>query len=157
MPQMRQLLEEHPFFAGLGDAALDLVAGCATNVHVDAGDYLFRLGDPADRFYVVRRGRVALELHVPGGGQRVLDTVEDGQVLGWSWLVPPHVWFLDARAAQPTSAIALDGVCLRGKCDDDPALGYALMQRVAQVMYERLQSARVRLLDLYGGGRVADE
>jgi CRP-like cAMP-binding protein len=152
---LRQLLGEHPFFAGLGDEALDLVAGCASNVHVDAGDYLFHLGDPADRFFVVRRGRVALELHVPGAGQRVLDTVEDGQVLGWSWLVPPYQWFLDARATQPTSVIALDGVCLRGKCDADPALGYALMQRVAQVMYQRLQSTRVRLLDLYGGGRAA--
>jgi CRP-like cAMP-binding protein len=156
MREMRQLLEGHPFFAGLGEEALDLIAGCAINTHFEPGSYLFRTGEPADRFYVVRRGRVSLELHAPSGGTRVLDTVEDGQVLGWSWLVPPHVWFLDARAAQPTSAIALDGVCLRGKCDADPVLGYALMQRVAQVMYERLQSARVRLLDLYGGGRVAD-
>jgi CRP-like cAMP-binding protein len=150
---MRQLLEGHPFFAGLDDDALELLAGCATNVHFAPDEYLFRLGDPADRFYLVRSGRVALELHVPTAGQRVLDTLDEGQVVGWSWLVPPHRWFMDARATQPTSAIALDGVCLRGKCDADPALGYALMQRVTQVMYQRLQSARVRLLDLYGGGR----
>lgn len=155
MRELPQLLREHPFFAGLSDEALALMAGCATNVHVDAGAYLFRVGEPADHFYVVRRGRVALELHVPGAGQRVLDTVEDGQVLGWSWLVPPYQRFFDARATQPTSVIALDGVCLRGKCDADPALGYALMQRVAQVMYHRLQSTQVRLLDLYGGGRAA--
>ena len=155
MRTMKELLEAHPFFAGLGDEAIDLVVGCATNVHFDPDEYLFRLGDPADCFYVVRHGRVALELHVPGSGQQVVDTVEEDQVLGWSWLVPPHRWFLDARAVMPTSAISLDGVCLRGKCDEDPALGYAFMQRVAHVMYERLQSARVRLLDLYGGGRAA--
>lgn len=153
MRTMKALLEAHPFFAGLDDEAIELVVGCATNVHFNPDQYLFRVGDPADRFYVVRRGRVALELHVPGRGQQVVDTVEDDQVLGWSWLVPPYQVFLDARAVSATSAIALDGVCLRGKCDEDPALGYAFMQRVAHVMYERLQSSRVRLLDLYGGGR----
>ena len=156
MRTMKELLEAHPFFAGLDDEAIELVVGCATNVHFDPDEYLFRLGDPADRFYVVRHGRVALELHVPGSGQQVVDTVEEDQVLGWSWLVPPHHRFLDARAVVPSSAISLDGVCIRTKCDDDPVLGYAFMQRVAQVMYQRLQSARVRLLDLYGGGRAAE-
>jgi CRP/FNR family transcriptional regulator, cyclic AMP receptor protein len=70
--------------------------------------------------------------------------------VGWSWLVPPYRWVFDARAVAPTSAMAFDAVCLRGKCDADPALGFDLMQRVARVMYERLQAARVRLLDLYG-------
>lgn len=154
MQTMKQLLAAHPFFAGLGDDALAMMAGCATNVHVPAGEYLFRLGEPADRFFVVRHGRVALELHAPGAGPLVLETVDDGEVLGWSWLVPPHRWFLDARAAAPTSLVSLDGGCLRTKCDEDPALGYALMQRVSQVMLARLQSARMRLLDLYGGSRV---
>jgi CRP-like cAMP-binding protein len=153
MQSMQQLLQGHPFFSGLDGDALELVAGCAINVHFAPDEYLFRLGDPADRFFVVRQGRVALELHVPGKGQRVVDTVEEGQVLGWSWLVPPHRWFLDARAVTHTSAVSIDGVCLRDKCDEDPALGYAFMQRVAHVMYHRLQSSRVRLLDLYGGGR----
>ena len=157
MQNMRQLLGAHPFFEGLDEDALDLISGCATNVHVRPDQFLFRLGEPADRFFVVRHGRVALELHSPGTGVHVLDTVEDGDVLGWSWLVPPHRWFLDARAVAPTSLISIDGVCLRGKCDEDPALGYALLQRVAHVMYERLQSSRVRLLDLYGGDRAATQ
>jgi CRP-like cAMP-binding protein len=147
---MDELLRNHPFFAGLSDDALQLIAGCASNVHVAQDHFLFRLGDPADRFFVVRHGRVALELHAPGRGVHVLDTVEDGQVLGWSWLVPPYKWFLDARAVAPTSVVSIDGLCLRRKCDEDPELGYALLQRVTHVMYERLQSARVRLLDLYG-------
>jgi CRP-like cAMP-binding protein len=155
MQTMEELLGHHPFFAGLDRDALALIAGCATNVHFRDDEYLFHDGDPADRFYVVRHGRVALELRAPGTGYHVLDTVEDGDVLGWSWLVPPYRWFLDAKAVTPTSAISIDGVCLRGKCDEDPELGYALLQRVAHVMYERLQSSRVRLLDLYGGGRAA--
>ena len=154
MQTMRQELAGQPFFVGLDEAALDLIAGCATNLHVHPGTYLFREGEPADTFYVVRRGRVALEVHEPAGGARLLDTVEDGEELGWSWLVPPHRWFLDARAIDEASLISIDGKCLRGKCDEDPVLGYALMQRVARVMYHRLQSARVRLLDVYGASRV---
>ena len=150
MRTIAEELPEHPFFAGLDSAALELMAGCAVHVHFAPGERLFREGEPADRFYVVRRGRVAVEVHAPTGGI-VLDTVEDGDVVGWSWLLPPYRWLFDARAVTPTSALALDAVCLRGKCDTDPALGYALMQRVSGVMYERLQASRIRLLDLYGG------
>ena len=80
----------------------------------------------------------------------VVDTAHADDVVGWSWLVPPYRWLFDARATEETSAIAFDGACLRGKCEADPAIGYALLQRVVQVMSARLQSARVRLLDLYG-------
>ena len=77
----------------------------------------------------------------------------EGDVVGWSWLIPPYRWTFDARATQDTSAIAFDGVCLRGKCESDATLGYAMLQRVVQVMSARLHSARVRLLDLYGARR----
>jgi CRP/FNR family cyclic AMP-dependent transcriptional regulator len=150
MRTIDQLLEEHPFFAGLGPDLITLATGCAQIVHFDAGAKLFRTGDAADHFYVIRSGRVALELVAPGRDPLVVDTVDAGEVLGWSWLVPPYTWFCDGRAAAPTSVVALDGACLRSKCDADPALGYRLLQRVAHVMYERLNSSRVRLLDLYG-------
>ncbi|MGZ4592783.1 MAG: cyclic nucleotide-binding domain-containing protein [Actinomycetes bacterium] len=150
MQTMDEMLAGQPFFTGLDESVIRLIAGCATNVHVEAGAYIFREGEDADRFFVVRRGRVALELREPGGKVHLLDTVEEGEVLGWSWLVPPYRWFLDARAVDTVSAVSIDGTCLRGKCDEDPALGYALLQRVARVMYDRLQSTRVRLLDLYG-------
>lgn len=91
-----------------------------------------------------------MEVHAPGGGDHLIDTVEAGDVVGWSWLVPPYHWFFDARAVGDVSVVSLDATCIRAKCDEDPRLGYALMQRVAQVMYQRLQATRVRLLDLYG-------
>jgi CRP-like cAMP-binding protein len=114
---------------------------------------LFREGDPADAFYVVRRGRVALELFVPNRGALTVETIEPGEVVGWSWLFPPHRWHFDGRAAEPVRAIAVDGACLRGKCDADPALGYDLIGRFSQVMLERLQATRLRLADLYGAPR----
>jgi CRP/FNR family cyclic AMP-dependent transcriptional regulator len=136
-----ELIAHAPVFAGLGSEDLTLIAGCAQNVGFDDGELLFREGEPADTFYVVRRGRVSLELHTP----------ERGGLVGWSWLFEPYVWHFDARAAGPLRAIAFDGACLRGKCDDDKELGYELMKRFAQVMIDRLQHARVRLLDVYGG------
>lgn len=145
-------LPEHPFFAGLDPATLDLAAGCATNVHFRAGSYLFCEGDPADVFYVLRHGRVSVQMRTPTQ-DAVLDTAHDGDVVGWSWLVAPYRWTFDARATESTSATAFDGACLRGKCEGDAALGYALLQRVVQVMSGRLHSARVRLLDLYGAKR----
>jgi CRP-like cAMP-binding protein len=150
MHPIADTLPDSPFFAGLSPEALALIAGCGHNIALETGEFLFREGEPADWFYLVRRGRVALELHGPGSGTIGLDTVEPGEVAGWSWLVPPHRWFFDARAVEPTGAVAFDGKCLRDKYDQDTDLGYALMQRVAHVMFGRLVAARLRLLDLYG-------
>ena len=144
------LLGDHPFLAGLDTSALELIAACAVNVHSRPGEYLFREGEPADRFYLVRRGQVTLEVHQPAGGGHIVDSIHDGEVLGWSWLLPPYRTLFDARAVGHVSAVSIDGACLRGKCDDDDALGYALMRRVAQVVHRRLQATQVRLLDLYG-------
>jgi CRP-like cAMP-binding protein len=142
-----------PLLAGLVRAELELLAGCARNVHFDAGEQIFREGEPADAFWVIRHGRVALEAHVPARGPLTIETLEPGEVLGWSWLFPPYRWHFDARALSGVRATAFDGACLRGKCSDDPALGYDLMQRFARVMMERLQATRLRLLDVYGDGR----
>lgn len=150
MQTIAELLGKHPFFAGLGADAMELVAGCAVNVHFAEGDYIFAAGAPASRFYVIRHGRVALDIYSPGRGRLVIDTMDAGEVLGWSWLVPPYQYFADARAVTPVSATALDGACLRGKCEADAELGYQLLKRVTAVMYQRLQSSRIRLLDLYG-------
>lgn len=151
MQTIAQYLPEHPFFAGLDPALLELAAGCAVNVHFRPGELLFREGEPADRFYVLRRGRVSIGLRTPTQDV-VLDTAHDGDVVGWSWLVPPYRWTFDARATEDTAAIAFDATCLRRTCEADAAVGYALLQRVVQVMSGRLHSARVRLLDLYGSG-----
>ena len=153
MKDIAALLTEQPFFAGLEEADLRLLAGCAANEHVREGTLLFREGKRADRFYLVRKGRIALEVLVPGRGRTVVDTLDAGEVVGWSWLVPPYRWSFDGRAVAESSLVAFDGACLRGKCDADPRLGYALMQRVSHEMFDELRAARVRLADLYGRPR----
>jgi len=152
MQGIEGLLAEVPVFGGLGARDLETVAGCGRNVRFEAGEQLFREGDAADTFYVVRHGSVALETFVPARGPMMIETIEAGEVIGWSWLFPPYRWHFDARALTQVRATAFDGACLRGKCDADPALGYALMSRFAQVLIERLQWTRLRLLDLYGDG-----
>ena len=150
MQTIDQLLAEAPSFKGMPEEHLALIAGCAQNRTFEDGSYLIREGDAADAFYVIRLGRVALELFVPQRGAITIETIDDGGLVGWSWLVPPFRVELDARALGNVHTIAFDAACLRGKADEDPALGYELMRRFIPVIVERLQATRVRLLDVYG-------
>jgi CRP-like cAMP-binding protein len=150
MRAMDAMLADVPLLAGLEPESLALIAGCASNVRFAEGEVLFREGDEANVFYVIRHGAVAIELYSPPRGEMTIETISPGEVLGWSWLFPPYRWHFDARALSQVRATAFDGGCLRGKCDDDPAFGYELMKRFAQVMLERLQWTRLRLLDVYG-------
>jgi CRP/FNR family cyclic AMP-dependent transcriptional regulator len=147
---IEQVLTEIPTFAGLDPHHLERIAGCGRNCGFEAGEYLAREGDEANTFYVVRHGRVALELAAPARGPLFIATLGDGAVVGWSWLFAPFRWSFDARALDDTRAIAFDGACLRGKCEDDKELGYALMQRFTGIILDRLQSTRLQLLDVYG-------
>jgi len=150
MQTIDELLRDSPALAGLESSQLEVIAGCATNVHFEPDMTLFREGDPADTFYFVRSGSVALEMFVPARGSLLIETIDEGEVIGWSWLFAPYRWHFDARTLTPVRATGFDGACLRGKCDADPTLGYALMSRFAHLLIERLQATRFRLLDVYG-------
>lgn len=150
MENLERILEEHPFFRGLNSKYIQLIVGCASNVRFDVGEFLFREGEEANQFYIVRPGKVALEIFVPERGPITIETVGEGQILGWSWLIPPHYWHFNARAVELTRAIALDGKCLRNKCEEDHDLGYELLKRFAHIVEMRLQATRFQLLDVYG-------
>jgi CRP/FNR family cyclic AMP-dependent transcriptional regulator len=145
-----ELMEEVPALAGLAPDQRALVAGCGTNAVFADGEYLFHEGDPADTFYAIRRGGVALECRAQGGEPMLIETLAAGDVVGWSWLFPPHRVRFDARAAGDLHVITFDGACLRGKCQEDHDLGFELMERFAAIVIERLQATRLRLLDIYG-------
>jgi len=144
------LLVEVPALEGVEAEHLELIAGCARNAAFHDGEYLEREGDPADTFHVIRHGAVALETYVPQRGALLIETLHEHDLVGWSWLVPPYRTEFDIRAVGAVATIAFDGACLRGKCADDPALGYELLTRFAQVIVRRLQSTRLRLIDVYG-------
>lgn len=150
MKTIAELLPDVDLFTGLEPAQVDLIAGCGRTQVIEPGAYVFREGDEADAFYAIRSGRVALEFTAPGRGPLILETLEAGDVLGWSWLFEPFRVRYDARAVEQVHAIAFDGVCLREKCDRDHDLGYTLVRRFAAVITARLQATRLRLLDVYG-------
>jgi CRP/FNR family transcriptional regulator, cyclic AMP receptor protein len=139
-------------FDGLPHRFREIVAGCARFVRFDADAAIFLEGQPADRFYLLREGRVTLEVFSPERGRIVIQTLGPGDALGWSWLFPPYRWHLDAFARGPVAAIAFDGACLRGKSREDHELGHALVERFASLMLQRLQATRLQLLDVYAHG-----
>jgi CRP/FNR family cyclic AMP-dependent transcriptional regulator len=153
METLERILSEHPFFKGLEEPYLQLLVGCASNVRFNAGEVVFREGEQANKFYLIRQGKVAVEMFAPSRGPIILQTLGEGEVLGWSWLVAPYRWRFDGRAVELTRAIALDGECLRGKCEEDHDLGYELMKRVSLVMEKLVQATRLQLADVYGGSR----
>jgi len=150
---MNELVAAHPFATGLTLDHVALMAGCAKNVTLQPGAMLCVEGSSADTFYLVRRGHVSIEVHQAGHGPIVIETVGPGDVVGWSWLVAPYRCTFDARVLETVGALAIDGACLRSKCLEDPVLGFALLSRVTHELVRRLQSTRVRLLDLYGDPR----
>ena len=149
MQTLEDLIDASPVFAGLDRRLLELIAGCGMNERAPAGAMLFREGEPADRFFLLREGAMALEVSAPGRGALVIGTLEAGDVAGWSWLFAPYRWQFDGRVTEPARLVAFDAVCLRGKCDDDHELGYQLMRRFAATAIDRLQATRLQLLDVY--------
>ena len=149
MRTLEGILAAHPFFSGWEPRYLQLAVGCASNVRFNAGEFVFQEGEEANTFYLIREGRVALEVAFPGRSTVTIQTLDGGEMLGWSWLIPPYHWRFDARAVKTTIAIALDGKCLRRKCEEDHELGYELVKQVVSSLGQRLDATRMRLLDIY--------
>ena len=137
------------FFEGLQPEQMVVLASTAEEVEYGGGVEIFEEGGDANAAYLILEEGVALELHVAHRAHHIVQTLHEGEVLGWSWLIEPHIWKFDARAVTPVRMISIDGKCLRGKCEQDFELGYRLFQRVARLMEARLSATRLQLLDLY--------
>jgi CRP-like cAMP-binding protein len=142
-------LAGHPFLAGLPQSQLGTLAALARPESHDEGFRLFREDAAAEEFWLLRSGRVALDIHVPGRGDVQVETIGGGGVLGWSWLFPPYRWHFGAVTLTPVEAIRFDGAGVRTAMADD-AIGKELAIRFMTVVVDRLQHTRLRLLDLYG-------
>lgn len=145
-----RVLHEHPIFKGLSPDVEEGLAACAKLLSFPAGTYIYREDRPAENFYLIRTGRVALEVYIPGRAPMIIDTLRDGDPLGWSWLIPPYETHFDARALEVTRVICFNAACLRGKMEEQPEFGYALLKRMVPVIASRLAAARRQLIDLYG-------
>jgi CRP/FNR family transcriptional regulator, cyclic AMP receptor protein len=139
-------LSAHPFLHGMPADQLGVLAEAARDVKFPAKHRLFEDGGNANRFWLIQSGHVALDLHVPGEGPVVIESIGMGELLGWSWLVPPYRWAFGAVAATTLEAFEFDAPAVRERCANDPALGYELNQRITRVLAKRLQGTRIRLI-----------
>jgi len=149
METLEPILAKHPFLKGLEPRHLKILVGCASNVRFSAGQFLFHEGEEANEFYMIREGKVAVQIQGAERGPIIVQTIGEGEVLGWGWLIPPYRWRFDGKALELTRAIALDGKCLRTKSEEDHDLGYELLKRFAGIIVQRLEATRLQLLDVY--------
>jgi CRP/FNR family transcriptional regulator, cyclic AMP receptor protein len=153
MNQTYEMLKAHPFLAEAMPHELALLVECGSPVRFAVNDRIFDEGGEARSFWLIGDGRVRLDTMVLGRGPVIVETLGPGTVLGWSWLAPPYRWHFGAQAVEATTAVHMDGPAVRDMCERFPALGYRLMDRFTQVVVDRLQNTRIRLLDLYGTPR----
>jgi len=147
MESLEPILKQHPFFRDLPQKYIDFMLGCTTHVVFKAGEVILNEGESADKFYLIRSGKVAVYIAKPE--EIVIETIHENDILGWSWLIPPYRYRFSAKATENVRALALDGKCLREKCQTNSDLGYELFKRIIGVLTERLEATRLRLLNIY--------
>ena len=140
---------QHPLFADLSQAHIDMLARAAARESFGPRELIFQEGHEADKFYLITAGNVAVEIFAHDRGPVTIQTVGPGEILGWSWLVEPYRWHFDAQAILPTEAIVFDAVIVRDIFQRHPGLGYTMMKRFLPIVVERLTATRLQLLDVY--------
>jgi CRP-like cAMP-binding protein len=145
-----EILAGHPVFKDFDRDTLDLLAGCARNEHFRAGQTIYSEGDGADKVFLIREGDIAVEISTPQHEPIIVETLRAGDILGWSWMVPPYKHMSDARALNDVRAVSLDATCMRNKAEQTPALGYQMFKHFVPHMAVRFRAMRMQLLDVYG-------
>jgi CRP/FNR family transcriptional regulator, cyclic AMP receptor protein len=143
---MNDAISKHPFFKGMKPEHLALLYSGAKIATFEPGDLIFRVGEPANQFSLIESGRIAVEAHESSNETVRVQTIGPGEVLGWSWLLPPFVWHFQARAIEPVKLIVLNGAHLLAASEQDHDFGYELMKRVTQILIRRLEATRKQLL-----------
>lgn len=147
------IINQQPFFKDFNSAQLSLLAGCAKNQRFEAQTLLAQTGAPANQFFVIRSGNIAVEIPTPKQDKLIIQTLGPNAIFGWSWIFPPYQWAFDGRCQNAVHALVFDAKCLRKKCDENTDLGYAFMKQFATLMSQRLEATRLQLTDVYGSAR----
>ncbi|MGE3724145.1 MAG: Crp/Fnr family transcriptional regulator [Candidatus Sericytochromatia bacterium] len=137
-------------FKDLPAKYLQALIRCAQVQHFDPDTPIFKLGGPAEAFYLIQSGSVAIEMFSSQRGTVRIQTLHEGDLLGWSWLYPPYKWHFDAHTLEDCQILVFDAKAFLDQCEEDHEMGYQMQQRFGRIMVERLQATRLQLLDLYG-------
>lgn len=148
MSDFTDTITAHPLFHGMKPDHLESLLDGATVANLKTGDVLFKEGEPANQFFLIEHGRIALEAHEPCDGTLLVQALGAGDLLGWSWLFPPFVWHFRARAVEPTRIVGMSGARLLVHAERDHDFGYELMKRVSRVLIQRLQATRHTMLKM---------
>jgi CRP-like cAMP-binding protein len=156
--KLYELIARQPFFAGLKRAQLQSLTESAMPMQFEEGQSILQEGGPANRFYIILEGAVALDLEINAQGTKLpIQTLGAGDDIGWSWLFPPYSVHLSARALERTKTIFFYGTRLREQCEQDHELGYQLMKRIAEVATVRFQATQQSLIALIDLERIPHE
>lgn len=140
-------LRQQPFFADLDESVIKELSQCAAPRSLERGDVLFRQGEISDAFYLVTGGEILIEIPAISGPALEIQRLTEGQILGWSWLIPPYKWTFQARAEADTDLLEFDGAAILSHCEDNPAFGYVVLKKFSALMSERLEAARRRMMN----------
>jgi CRP-like cAMP-binding protein len=141
-------LGKHAFLSGLSAGHLEQLAQCTQQITLTADQYLGREREAATTWYLIQSGRVAIEVRRSGRGAVCVLVLGPGDIVGWSWIVPPHRWQFDVRVVDTVQALALDAEALRTLCETDHELGYQLLKRLIVVVSGRLAATQKQVLAL---------
>ena len=149
MPQtsIDDFLSSHAFFSGMDSNYVDFLANSIDERQIGKGEVLFHQGDRADKFYLLREGKVSVQVPALVGPVLEIQILGKDQILGWSWLISPYRWHFLARAVEDSTILEFDGSAILAHCDEDPKFGYELLKRFAALMSERLEAARLKMMD----------
>lgn len=140
-------LSTHAFFSGMEDSFVKFLSNSATELRIKEGEVLFQQGKRADKFYLLRNGRISVQVPALMGPALEIQALDKDQILGWSWLIPPYRWNFLARALEDSNLLEFDGSAILARCEEDPNFGYELFKRFATLMSERLDAARQKMMD----------
>ena len=146
-PSITEYLSAHEFFSEFSDDVLKFLCECSSTREIKKGQILFRQGENADKFYIVRSGRISIQMPAIMGPTLEIQSVDEGQILGWSWLISPYQWNFQTKAEEDSELLQFDGVAILARCEQEPKFGYELLKKFAGLMSVRLNAARQKMMD----------
>ena len=141
------ILKGHIFFHDLESEMIDFITNSATIEELDPHEYLFYEGDPASKFYLVLKGLIGIQVFAGNSGFLNIQRLGPGEIIGWSWLLPPYAWFFSGEILKPSHVITFDGETLRNICENNHDFGYAMAKRVTAIVTQRLHETRLKLVE----------
>lgn len=143
-------LQTIPWFQELKQEYFDKLAGISSVIEFDAGEKLFHQGDKQDYLYIILKGRIAVEIAIPGKGRTRIYTAEPTEMLGWSSVTPViRQRTASAVTVLPSILVRMSAAKLQKLCELDHSFGYLVMRRIANVAASRLLVTRLQLLDIF--------